>query len=76
MVVASLVAFVTWKSRGRYGRGAWFVFLVAPYAALFAYLVLGLRFEAIGEARHATIVALGSWALALQMATAFFVGGD
>jgi hypothetical protein len=75
MVVASLAAFLTWKSRGRTSRGAWFAVLVAPYAALFAYLVFGLHVAGIAEARHATLTALGSWAIALQLATAFFIGG-
>jgi hypothetical protein len=74
LVIVSLVAFVTWKSRGRYGRGAWFVLLVAPYAALFADLVLHLRVMPLEEAHATTIRALGSWAIALQLALAFFVG--
>jgi hypothetical protein len=76
LVVLSLVSFITWKSRGRYGRGAWFVLLVAPYAALFAYAVFGVRIEAIDEAHHTTMRALGTWAVAIQLAMAFFVGGD
>jgi len=74
LVVVSLVAFVTWKSRGRYGRGAWFVLLVAPYAALFADFVLHLRVAPLEDAHATTIRALGSWAVALQLALAFFVG--
>ena len=74
-VVANLVAFVTWKARGRYGRGAWFALLIAPYAALFAYLVFGVDVAGLDEAHHATMSALGSWAVALQLALAFFVGG-
>ena len=74
LVIVSLVAFVTWKSRGRYGRGAWFVLLIAPYAALFAYFVLHLRVLPIEDAHATTIRALGTWAVALQLALAFFVG--
>ena len=74
LVVVSLVAFVTWKSRGRYGRGAWFVLLVAPYAALFAQLVLHVRVTPLEDAHATTIRALGSWAVALQLVLAFFVG--
>lgn len=75
MVVTSLAAFLTWKSRGRSGRGVWFALLVAPYAALFAYLVVGFHLPGMGEMHHETIRSLGSWALALQLALAFFVGG-
>jgi hypothetical protein len=75
LVVLSLVAFVTWKARGRYGRGAWFLFLVAPYAALLAFLVFGIPLPGIDEAHHATLVSLGGWSVALQLALAFFVGG-
>jgi hypothetical protein len=74
LVIVSLVAFLTWKSRGRYGRGAWFVLLVAPYAALFAYFVLHLHVAPLEDAHATTIRALGSWAVALQLALAFFVG--
>lgn len=76
LVVASLVSFLTWKSRGRYGRGIWFTLLVAPYAALLGYLVFGLRIAAIDDAHHETIRSLGSWSVALQLALGFFVGGD
>jgi hypothetical protein len=76
LVVVSLVAFLTWKSRGRYGRGAWFVLLITPYAALFADLVLHLRVAALEEAHGTAVRALGSWAVTLQLALAFFVGGD
>jgi len=75
VVVVSLVAFLTWKSRGRSGRGVWFALLVAPYVVLLAYLVFGWRVAAIDDAHHATLTSLGSWALALQLALGFFVGG-
>lgn len=76
LVVASLASFLSWKSRGRSGRGILFALLVAPYAALLAYLVFGLTVPGIDEAHHATLGALGSWAIALQLALSFFVGGD
>jgi hypothetical protein len=76
LVVLSLFAFLTWKGRGRFARGAWFAFLVAPYAALLAFLVFGFRIPAIDDARHETLLALGGWSVALQLALAFFVGGD
>jgi hypothetical protein len=75
VVVASLVAFLTWKSRGRYDRGAWFALLVAPYVALLAFLVFGVRFASIDEAHRAALTTLGSWAVALQLTLGFFVGG-
>jgi len=75
-VVASLVVFLQWKSRGRYARGAWFAFLVAPYVVLLAYLVFGFRFPSIDDAHHAALTSLGSWALALQLTLGFFVGGE
>ncbi len=74
-VVASLAAFLTWKSRGRFDRGAWFALLVAPYAALTAYLVFNWRIPGIDDAHRAALRSLGSWALALQLALGFFVGG-
>jgi hypothetical protein len=74
LVILSLVAFLTWKSRGRYGRGAWFVLLIAPYAALFTVLVLHVRVGPLEDAHAATIRALGTWAITLQLALAFFVG--
>ena len=75
LVVLSLAAFLTWKSRGRSGRGVWFALLVAPYAALLAYLVFGLEVPGISDAHRVTTLALGSWAITLQLALAFFVGG-
>ena len=75
LVVLNLVAFLTWKSRGRSGRGVWFALLVAPYAALFAYFVFGVRISGIDGVHHTTLAALGSWALALQLVLSFFVGG-
>ncbi len=74
-VLASLAAFLSWKSRGRYARGAWFAFLVAPYAVLMAYLVFGFRFPSIDDAHQSALTSLGSWALALQLTLGFFVGG-
>jgi hypothetical protein len=74
-VLASLVSFLSWKSRGRTMRGAWFAFLVAPYAVLLAYLVFGFRFPSIDDAHHEALTSLGSWALALQLTLGFFVGG-
>ena len=76
LVVLSLVAFLSWKSRGRFARGAWLALLVAPYAALLAFLVFRVRIPAIDEARHETLLALGGWSVALQLALAFLVGGD
>jgi hypothetical protein len=75
-VVASLVSFLSWKSRGRYARGAWFAFLVAPYAVLLAYLVFGFRFPSIDDAHHEALTSLGAWAVALQLTMGYFVGGE
>ena len=74
LVVVSLLAFLTWKSRGRYARGLWFALLVAPYAALLAYLVFGLRLPGIDDAHHTTLRSLGSWAITLQLALCRVVG--
>lgn len=75
LVVTNLAVFLAWKSRGRTGRGLAFALLVAPYAVLFAYLVFGVHVAAIDDAHHATMATLGSSAVALQLALAFFVGG-
>jgi hypothetical protein len=74
LAVTSLWSFLSWKSRGRFARGAWFGILVAPYAILLALLVFGLRITAIDEAHHTTLRALGTWAIALQFALGYFVG--
>lgn len=76
LAVLSLAAFLSWKSRGRTGRGAWFALLVAPYALLLACLVFGFRVVALDDAHADTLRALGSWAVALQLALGFFVGGE
>jgi hypothetical protein len=75
LVVVSLVVFLRRKSRAGRARGVWFGLLVAPYVALFAWLVLGVRVGGLDEAHEATVHSLGAWAIALQLALAFFVGG-
>ena len=76
LAVASLWSFLSWKSRGRFSRGVWFGILIAPYAILLALLVFGLRLTALDEAHHATLRALGTWAVALQFTLGYFVGGE
>ena len=76
VAVVSLTAFLTWKSRGRFARGVWFGMLVAPYALLLALLVFGLPLSPIDSAHHATLRSLGTWAVALQFALGYFVGGE
>lgn len=76
LAVTSLWAFLSWKSRGRFARGLWFGILVAPYAILLALLVFGLRLTSLDEAHHAALRSLGTWAVALQFALGYFVGGD
>jgi hypothetical protein len=76
LAASSLYAFLSWKSRGRFARGAWFGILIAPYVLLLALLVFGLPITSIDAARHATLRALGTWAVALQFALGYFVGGD
>jgi hypothetical protein len=75
LAVASLWAFLSWKSRGRFARGAWFGILVAPYAILLAFLVFGLPITQVDAAHHATLRSLGTWAVALQFVLGYFVGG-
>ena len=76
LAVASLWAFLSWKSRGRFARGAWFGILVAPYAILLAMLVFGLRITPVDAAHQETLRSLGTWAVALQFVLGYFVGGD
>ena len=76
LAVTSLWAFLSWKSRGRFSRGAWFGVLVAPYAILLAMLVFGLRFTSVDEAHLTTLRALGTWAVALQFVLGYCIGGD
>lgn len=78
-VAASLVAFLSSKTlrgaRLRPGRGALFAVLVAPYAALLAFLAFGVELPFVAEPLRETLAALGGGAFALQLALAWFVGG-
>jgi hypothetical protein len=74
VILASLVVFVrTRVLRGKF-HGIVFGLLVLPYVVLTAYLVFGLSFGGLDAAHHATMQALGTWAIALQLALTVFVG--
>jgi hypothetical protein len=75
LIVLNLLAFHSWKSDGK-GNGVLFFLLVLPYLALLCFLVFGVRIEALDSVHRTTLAALGSWALALQLVLAFFVGGS
>ncbi len=73
LVSLTLVAFLRWKSRGRTGRGLWFAALAAPYALLLLYFAMGVRLLPLSEPLERTLASMGAWALALQLALAYFV---
>jgi hypothetical protein len=79
LVASALFAYVTNRSRlgeqGRFERGFWFTLLVAPYALLMAYLIIGFHNPWIDERLQSTIHELGSGAIVAQVALAYFCGG-
>jgi hypothetical protein len=79
LVAVSLLAYVTGRSRlgeqGRFERGLLFTVLVAPYALLMAYLVVGFKAPWIDDRLEESIQDLGSGAIVAQVALAYFCGG-
>lgn len=80
LVMVCAAAFLTWKARPRkrvyLDRGANAALLMLPYAALFAYIVLGVHVDWLDDNLQETMNALGAYALVLQLVLAYFVGGD
>jgi hypothetical protein len=80
LVIVCAAVFLTWKSRPRkhvyIERGVGYVLLFAPYALLFAYLSLGVHMDWIEGSMHETLTSMGSYAIAVQLLMAFFIGGE
>jgi hypothetical protein len=68
----SLVSAIQSTSR----RGLGYVLLFAPYALLFMYLSLGVHVDWIEGPMHDTLTSMGSYAIAVQLILAFFIGGE
>ena len=79
VALARLLAFLTSRAlrgnRLRAGRGVVFCVLLLPYAALLATLVFRVPLPIVAEPLRETLRTLGSGAVALQLALAWFVGG-
>jgi len=79
VIAASLIAYVATKSRiqdeGRFERGVWFLGLVAPYAILLVYLLVGFEVPWLDDNLEDSIQELGQGAIVLQIAIAYFLSG-
>ena len=83
IVVLSLLAFVSWQARPRnrilYGKGAWTLVLVAPYAVLLAIMVFGLpapeEAEPLQESLHEVLGSVGEASIVLQLVVGYFLSG-
>jgi hypothetical protein len=81
VVVMSLLAFITWQARPHsrilYGRGAWTLVLVAPYAVLLAIMVFGLPAPEVGEpledSVHEVLGSVGEASIVLQLVIGYFL---
>ncbi|MBZ0136332.1 MAG: hypothetical protein K8I27_08165 [Planctomycetes bacterium] len=80
LICVSAAVFLMWKSRPRkrvyFDRGVGYVILLTPYALLFAFLELGLRMDWLDTHLRETFSAAGQYTIALQLITAYFIGGD
>ncbi len=79
LVAISLTAFLTSQARPRrrirWGRGAWWLLLVTPYAALIALTVLRVPAPAeFGEPVSDGLAALAGGSIAAQLAIGYFLG--
>ncbi|MCA8924034.1 MAG: hypothetical protein KDD82_19650 [Planctomycetes bacterium] len=63
------------KHDGKGARTALTAALITPYVLLFGTLALGFRVELLADSWEETLHSLGSWALVLQIALAFFAAG-
>lgn len=64
------------KHDGKGSRTLLTAALIAPYVLLFGTLAVGFRVELLEESWEDTLYALGNWALAVQIALAFFAAGS
>lgn len=62
------------RSRPHLWRALGVLALLAPYALLFAYLVLHLRVDALEGPLHETLAGLGRYSMVVQLLLAYFVG--
>lgn len=80
LVVVCAAVFLAWKAKPRkhvyLDRGLGYTLLFLPYALLFAFLVLRVRLDFVGESMQETMAAMGRYALVGQLVIAYFIGGD
>lgn len=80
LVITCATVFLAWKSRPRkhvyLDRGLGYTLLFLPYGLLFAFLVLRVRLDFVGDSMQETMAAMGRYALVIQLVIAYFIGGD
>ena len=80
LVILCAGVFLSWKSRPRkhvyLERSFGYGLLFMPYGLLFAFLVLEVRVDWVGQSMQETMTTMGRYSLGVQLVIAYFIGGD